>query len=187
MMHLLGSIGSHRRRPASTKFYYSHEQSASVVWTMKQVLIVFHTKFGNTEKLAREIGAGIEATGTAKCSVINIKAVGDQDFSSFDGVLFGGPIHAFRATSGIQGAVKKAAKRGLGGKLVGAFDTYQALGNKGRAAGQIRDLLKKEAHDARVFSEELTSLVDGYQGPLNEAEPARAREFGKRFAQELGK
>lgn len=153
---------------------------------MKQVLIVYDTKFGNTEQLAKEIGAGIEATGTARCSIINIKTVGDQDLSKFDGVLFGGPIHAFRATSGIQSAVKNASKRGLDGKLVGAFDTYQASGHRGKAAGQIRDLLKKKARGAKVFTEELTSLVDDYQGPLNEAEPARAREFGERFAQSLG-
>jgi flavodoxin len=153
---------------------------------MKRVLIVFDSKFGNTEQLAREIGAGVEAAGTAECSVINIKAVGDQDISSFDGVLFGAPIHAFRATSGIKDAVKKAAKKGLDGKLVAAFDTYQAAGHKGKAAGQIRDMLGKKARGARLFFQDLTSLVDGYEGPLNVAEPARAREFGQRFAQELG-
>lgn len=153
---------------------------------MKHVLIVYDSKFGNTEQLAKEIGAGIEATGVAECSIINIKAIGDQDFSSFDGALFGAPIHAFRATSGIKGAVKKAAKKGLDRKLVAAFDTYQAPGHKGKAAGQIRDLLKKKASGAKLFSEDLTSLVDGYEGPLNAAEPARAREFGQRFAQALG-
>jgi flavodoxin len=153
---------------------------------MKRVLIIFDSKFGNTEQLAREIGAGIEASGNAECNVVNFKAVGDQDLSSFDGVLFGAPIHAFRATSGIKGAVKKAAKMGLNGKLVAAFDTYQAAGHKGRAAGQIRDLLQKKASGARVFSQDLTALVDGYEGPLNAAEPAKAREFGQRFAHELG-
>jgi len=153
---------------------------------MKRVLIIFDSKFGNTEQLAREIGAGIQAASTAECSVVNIKMVGDQDISTFDAALFGAPIHAFRATSGIKGAVKKAAKMGLDGKLVATFDTYQAPGHKGRAAGQIRDLLKKKASGARFFSEDLSSLVDGYEGPLNEAEPARAREFGQRFAQELG-
>jgi flavodoxin len=157
-----------------------------VVKIMKRVLIVFDSKFGNTEQLAKEIGAGIEASGTAQCSVINIKTVGDQDLTAFDGVLFGAPIHAYRATSCIKGAVKKAAKKGLDGKLVAAFDTYQAPGHKGRAAGQIRDLLQKKASGARVFSEDLTALVDGYEGPLNTAEPAKAREFGQRFTQEMG-
>jgi flavodoxin len=153
---------------------------------MKRVLIVFDSKFGNTEQLAREIGSGIQATGTAEVSVINIKAVSDQDFSNIDAVLFGAPIHAFRATSGIKDAVKKAAKMGLDGKLIAAFDTYQSPGHKGKAARQIKDLLMKKAKGAKFFSEDLTSLVDGYEGPLNAAEPVKAREFGQRFAQELG-
>jgi menaquinone-dependent protoporphyrinogen IX oxidase len=120
---------------------------------MKRVLIVFDTKFGNTEKLGREIAAGIEESGTAECKVIGIKDVKSEDISGYDGVLFGGPVHAFRATRGIKGAVKEAAKK---------------------------------APRAKIFTPGFTALVDGYEGPLNAAEPAKAREFGQRFAQELG-
>jgi len=41
----------------------------SVVLHVKKVLVVFDTTFGNTEKLAREIAAGIEDAGTAECKV----------------------------------------------------------------------------------------------------------------------
>ena len=153
---------------------------------MKRVLLVFDTKFGNTEKLAKEIAAGIEETGTAECKVIGIKEVGSEDVSGYDGVLFGGPVHAFRATRGIKGAIKEAAKKGLDGKLISSFDTYQASGHKGNAARGIEEEVTKKAPRAKIFSPGLTALVDGYEGPLNEAEPARAHEFGKRFAQELG-
>ncbi len=153
---------------------------------MKKVLVVFDTKFGNTEKLGREIAAGIEETGTAECKVINIKEVKSEDISGFDGVLFGGPVHAFRATRGIKGAVKEAAKKGLDGKLVSSFDTYQAPGHRGNAVRQIEEEVSKKAPRAKIFTPGLTARVDGYEGPLNAAEPAKAREFGKKFAEELG-
>ncbi|MGD9396381.1 MAG: flavodoxin domain-containing protein [Candidatus Thorarchaeota archaeon] len=152
---------------------------------MKRVLVVFDTKFGNTEKLGREIAAGIEETGTAECKVIGIKEVKSEDLSGYDGVLFGGPVHAFRATRGIKGAVKEAAKKGLDGKLVSAFDTYQASGHRGNAVRGIESEVSKKAPRAKILSPGLTALVDGYEGPLNAAEPARAREFGKKFAGEL--
>ena len=152
---------------------------------MKKVLVVFDTKFGNTEKLGREIASGIEESGLAECKVINIKDVEAEDISVYDGVLFGGPIHAFRATRGIKNAVKKATKMGLDGKLVASFDTYQASGHKGKAAKQIEDLLKKKAKGAKIFSPGLTALVLDRKGPLKDDEPAKAREFGQRFAQEL--
>ena len=65
--------------------------------------------------------------------------VENEDLSVYDGALFGSPIHAFRATRGIKGAVKKAGKKGLKAKIVASFDTYQAPGHKGKAASQIED------------------------------------------------
>ena len=151
---------------------------------MKKVLVVFDTKYGNTEKLGREIASGIEESGLAECKVINIRDVETEDISVYDGVLFGGPIHAFRATSGIKNAVKKVAKQGLEGKLVAAFDTCmgsrQYRGTKG-----IEKIVRKKSPGARVMTPGLSALVDGFKGPLNSSEPARAREFGQRFAQEL--
>jgi len=155
------------------------------VSSLKKVLVVYDTKFGNTEKLAREIASGIEETGLAATKVINIDDVKDEDLGPFDGVLFGSPIHAFRATRGIKGAIKEASKKGLDGKLVGAFDTYQAPGHAGKCAGQIEGELRKKSKGATLFSKHLTALVDGYEGPLNAAEPAKARAFGKEFVTEL--
>ncbi len=153
---------------------------------MKKVLVVFDSTYGNTEKLGREIASGIEETGIAECKVINIDDVEAEDLSVYDGLLFGGPIHAFRATRGIKGAVKKAAKKGLDGKLVASYDTYQATSHEGKAAKQIEDLLKKKASGAKIFSPGLSALVLDRAGPLQEDEPTKAREFGQRFAQELG-
>lgn len=152
---------------------------------MKKVLVVFDTKFGNTEQVGREIAAGIEETGAAECKVIGIKDIDAEDFSIYDGVLFGGPVHAFRATRGIKGAIKNAADKGLDGKLVSSFDTHQSPGHKGNAARQIEGEIVKKAPGAKIFSPGLSARVDGYEGPLNAAEPARARDFGKRFASEL--
>ncbi|MFX1483826.1 MAG: flavodoxin domain-containing protein [Promethearchaeota archaeon] len=153
---------------------------------MKKVLVVFDTTYGNTEKIGREIAAGIEETGVVECKVINIKEVENEDLSVYEGALFGGPIHAFRATSGIKNAVKKAAKKGLDGKLISSFDTYQAASHEGRAARQILEMLTKKAKGARVFSPGMTALVLDAKGPLRDGEPEKAREFGQRFAKKLG-
>ena len=154
--------------------------------TMKKVLVIFDSTYGSTEKLAREIAAGIAETGKAECTVIGIGEVSSQDFTTFDGVLLGGPIHMFRAARGLRGAVKNAINAGLAGKLVGAFETYQAPGHAGRAVKHVEEEIAEKVPDAKIFTPGLTSLVDGRKGPLNTAEPAKAREFGQRFAEELG-
>jgi len=152
---------------------------------MKQVLVVYDSKFGNTKQLANYIAEGIGESGIAEAIVIGISEIEDQSFDTFDGILFGAPVHAFRATRGIKGAVKKAAKKGLDGKLVGAFETYQALRHAGKFSRQIEGDLQKKAKSAKMFSPALNSLVDGYEGSLNEAEPAKGKEFGQKFSQEL--
>ena len=64
--------------------------------TMKKVLVVFDSSFGNTEKIGREIATGIQESGIAECKVINIDDVESEDLSGYDGALFGSPIHAFQ-------------------------------------------------------------------------------------------
>ncbi len=153
---------------------------------MKKVLVVFDSNYGNTEKLGREIAAGIDETGLAECKVINIDDVEAEDLSIFDGALFGSPIHAFRATRGIKGAIKRAAKKGLKAMLVASFDTYQALGHEGMAAKQIEDELRKKISGAKIISPGLSAIVLDRKGPLGDDELPKARVFGKKFAQELG-
>ncbi|MBY8999109.1 MAG: flavodoxin family protein [Candidatus Thorarchaeota archaeon] len=153
---------------------------------MKKVLVVFDSSYGNTEKLAREIAAGITDTGKADCTVIGVSEVSSHDFTAFDGVLLGGPIHMFRAARGLRGAVTNAINAGLAGKLVGAFETYQSPGHAGRAVKYVEEEIAEKVPNARLFTPGLASLVDGRKGPLNAAEPAKAREFGQRFAAELG-
>ena len=152
---------------------------------MKKVLVIFDSTYGNTERVGREIAAGITETGLAECKVIGISEVNFQEFSAFDGVLLGGPIHMFRAARGITGATKNAIKKGLTGRLVGAFETYQAPGHSGRGVQKIEEMVRKGAPDAKIFSPGFSALVDGRKGPLNAAEPAKAKEFGKRYAEAL--
>jgi len=69
--------------------------------------------------------------------------------------------------------------------LVASFDTYQAPGHVGKAASQIEDELKKKISGAEVLTPGLSALVLGREGPLQDGELPRAREFGKDFAQRL--
>ncbi|MFW9788808.1 MAG: flavodoxin domain-containing protein [Candidatus Thorarchaeota archaeon] len=152
---------------------------------MKKVLVIFDSTYGNTEKLAREIAAAITETGKAECTVIGINEVNSHDIGSFDGVLLGGPIHMFRPAGGLRGAVKNVLKQGLKGKLVGAFETYQAPGHAGRAVRFVEDAVADKEPEARLFKPGLAALVEGLKGPLGASEPAKARDFGVRFAEEL--
>ncbi len=151
---------------------------------MKNVLIVYDSKFGNTKKLAQEIAAGIQEAGEINCKVENIKELDKGEVAAFDAVLFGCPVHVMRATRGIQGAIKRAAKDGLDGKIVTTFETYMGSHN-GKALRKMEELLTKKAPGARIITPGFSALVDGYEGPLNEEDAVKGKEFGRAIGQEL--
>ncbi|MHA2066591.1 MAG: flavodoxin family protein [Candidatus Thorarchaeota archaeon] len=151
---------------------------------MTNVLVVYDSKFGNTKKLAEEIAAGIQDAGEINCKVENIEDLDKGEVTAFDGVLFGCPVHVMRATRGIQGAIKRAAKDGLDGKLVTTFETYMGSHN-GKALRKMEELLTKKAPGARLVVPGFSALVDGYEGPLNAEDAIKGRDFGKAIGREL--
>ncbi|MHA2021439.1 MAG: flavodoxin family protein [Candidatus Thorarchaeota archaeon] len=151
---------------------------------MANVLLIYDSKFGNTKRLAEEIASGIEEAGEINCKVENIKDLDKGEVVPFDAVLFGCPVHVMRATRGIMGAIKKAAKDGLDGKLVTTFETYMGNHNS-KALRKMEELLTKKAPGARLVTPGFSALVDGYEGPLNAEDAAKGKEFGKTIGQEL--
>ncbi|MHA1924685.1 MAG: flavodoxin family protein [Candidatus Thorarchaeota archaeon] len=150
---------------------------------MKHALVIYDTTFGNTKLLAEEIAAGIAESGEITCTVKHHKKINGCDISRFDAFLFGGPIHAAMATRGIKGAIKKAAKVGLDGKLVSTFDTH--MGHEGRGVRNMEKLLTKVASSARLITPGFSCRVEGFRGPLSEEEIPRAREFGRTIGREI--
>ncbi|MFQ5833324.1 MAG: flavodoxin family protein [Candidatus Thorarchaeota archaeon] len=151
---------------------------------MKRALVVYDTTFGNTKLLAEEIAAGIEEAGDILCTLTKHSELSEQDIASYEGVLFGCPVHATTATRGIKGAIKKATKAGLDGKLGAVFDTYMGT-QRARAVRKMESEIKRRAPGMRLVTPGFTALVDGFRGPLNPAELPRARDFGKAFGAEL--
>jgi flavodoxin len=150
---------------------------------MKHALIVYNTTFGSTKKLAEEIAAGIQDAGEISCEVVNHKELNGKDVSRFDAILFGCPVHGAQATRGIKGAIKKAAKAGLDGKIVSTFDTH--MGHEGRAVRNMESLLTKVSPDARLITPGFSGRVKGFRGPLSDEEIPKAYEFGKTIGQEM--
>ncbi|MFW9845475.1 MAG: flavodoxin family protein [Candidatus Thorarchaeota archaeon] len=148
------------------------------------VLVVYDTKFGNTKLLAQKIAEGIEEAGDINCKLESINDEDKGEAGAFDAILFGCPVHAMRATRGIQGAIKKAAKDRLDGKLVTTYETYMGNHN-GKAIRKMEELLTKRAPRVRLITPGFSALVDGFEGPLNADDAIKAIEFGRTFGREL--
>jgi hypothetical protein len=163
------------------------------------VLLVFESMFGNSEKVARAVAAGLAThvevivreagTSTVDCLPPDLELL-----------VVGGPTHAFSMTRPTtrqdavrQGAGQGRADRGLREWLEGlgpdlarlpaaTFDTRVTRARKlpGSAArSAARVLRRKRAH--LVASPE-SFFVDDVAGPLGEDELTRAEAWGRRLA-----
>lgn len=150
-----------------------------------KALVVYDSFFGNTEKIAAEIG---KAMGAAKdvtvCRVTDAKS---SQLEGLDILVVGSPTRAFSPTPAIKAFLKGIPAKQLEGVKVSAFDTRMVIDEKtpgilrflvkffGYADKPILDALKKKGGEAAVPSEGF--FVTESEGPLAEGELERAGKW----------
>lgn len=153
------------------------------------VLVVYDSVFGNTEKVAREIGRALESGATVKTLLVT--EVDADQLSGVQLLVTGSPTRAFRPTQGIGGWLKNLPPGSLQGVTVAAFDTRIAaqdisspvlrflVSAMGYAAKSIAKRLEKAGGKLAAPPEGFA--VEGTEGPLKQGELERAAEWAKRL------
>jgi NAD(P)H dehydrogenase (quinone) len=98
-----------------------------------QILVLYHSKGGNTRKLAEMIAAGVEEVDGVSCLIRNCEEVTKEDFLGSAGIIAGSPVYF-----GVMAAeLKKVFDQFIGirkkmeGKVGAAFATSgDATGGK---------------------------------------------------------
>ncbi|HSL33433.1 MAG TPA: flavodoxin domain-containing protein [Candidatus Limnocylindrales bacterium] len=144
------------------------------------VLVVYSSKFGNTERLARAIGTALESTAT-----VRVVEAGPAENIHGDGVdllIVGAPTQVHGLLLGVRGFLRRLKDRGFSGRRAAAFDTRMAgdISKTGSAAQVIGRMLKRAGLTLVVAPESF--LVADYEGPLADREEARAMNWAQRVA-----
>lgn len=164
-----------------------------------EALVVFESMFGNSEHIAREIAAGVAETMNVEVRDATTDVPGARP-ERLDLLIVGGPTHAFamsrrntRAEAARQGGRAGLFDQGIREWLAGlphdlhalptaAFDTrvtkVHAL--PGSAAHGAARALRR--HGGRMVVPPESFYVSDTSGPLEDPEPERAREWGRRVA-----
>ncbi len=154
-------------------------------------LIVYDSVFGNTEKIARAIGAALGAQGNAE--TLPVGQVTAEKMRGLDLLVVGSPTRGLRPTEAISKLLNALPQAHLAGIQVAAFDTRLALdkidstfvrllvSKGGYAASTIAKVLKKKGGTLLAPPEGF--LVVGEQGPLVDGEIERAAQW----AEQLGR
>ena len=127
---------------------------------MKRAIVIYDSKFGNTEKIAIALKRGLEKQGVrAECA--NIDKVNVNKLVEYDFLAIGGPTHRRSASEPMKFFLEKLKSVDLKGKKAFAFDTRRRHWFAGSAAKFIEKELRgmglrivKRHSSAIIFEEE---------------------------------
>ncbi|MCK5333386.1 MAG: flavodoxin domain-containing protein [Candidatus Aenigmarchaeota archaeon] len=142
-------------------------------------LVVYDSKFGNTEKIAKAIGSALSKSGNV--NVVNVEKAGITDIEKVDILIVGSPTQAWSPTPATKSFLE-SIHAPLHSMPVAAFDTRfnRTRLLTGSAARKIAKALKKKG--STLLAEPESFFVTGMEGPLLEGEIERAKNWAKELA-----
>jgi flavodoxin len=150
-----------------------------------RALVLFDSGFGNTEKVARAVAAGIGNEAVVVRADSTFIPVTDVNL-----LVVGSPTNGGRPTQRIIDFLRRLPSGGLRNVRAAAFDTRLPENEQnfllrglmamiGYAAPRIATGLENAG--AQRIAEPAGFIVEGREGPLREGELARATEWGRRL------
>ncbi len=150
-----------------------------------KVLIVYATKYGNTEKVAKLIAEGITSVEGNEVIVNNVKDVNLKKEISYDLILIGSPNHFGRHIGSVKKFINKLPKSQLKVNAYAVFDTY-ILADFEKAVKKMEAQISEVMPDLTKASPGLSIKVEGTgtsKGPIVNEELPKCKEFGIKLVQ----
>lgn len=152
-----------------------------------KALVVYDSVFGNTEKIAREIGNAIGAGNEAQ--TVRAADVKDEMLDGIDLLVVGSPTRKFRPTATVVSFLNRLPASRLEGLRAAAFDTRVDLDRIGspvlrfiinQGGYAARPIAKRlERRGAEIAAELAGFLVENSEGPLKAGELERAATWAR--------
>jgi hypothetical protein len=164
-----------------------------------KALVMYESMFGNSERVARAVAAGLEEYGEVVVRDVTSAVPGEVP-ADVDLLVTGGPTHAFSMSrpNTREDAIRQGAGQGLATSGLrewlgampsdvhllssAAFDTRVSRARRlpGSAARSAARALRRRG--ARLVLDPESFYVDDVAGPLGGDELDRAREWGRTLA-----
>lgn len=141
------------------------------------IVIVYGTEYGNTERLARAMGAAVEMGNTVR--VVGVAEAATLEGTGVDLLVVGAPTQIHGMKSLVKPFLATLPERHFGDVAAAAFDTKLpgATWKTGAASKGIADRLRQSG--CRLVRPPESFIVEAGEGPLAEGEEARAVEWMK--------
>lgn len=128
---------------------------------MSKAIVVYYSKFGNTEKIAKALAQGMKSGGLdAEC--VKVEDVDPAKLVEYDVLALGAPTHAFGISQPMKDFLTKLENINLQGKKGFAFDTRLGSPLSGSAAKGIEKRLQK--HEVSIIRPHASSKIKTIEG-----------------------
>jgi flavodoxin len=149
---------------------------------MKRVIVIYHSQFGNTERIAKALADGIRGQGI-EVDCFAVDKVSFDNLATYDLFAVGGPTHKFGLSDPMKDFLEKLKTVDLRGKKAFAFDTKMKPWIAGSAAKKIEKNLK--GLGMSIAKPHYSAIVQGREGPLEEGIEEKFRQIGAEIAKLL--
>jgi len=150
---------------------------------MRKAIVVYDTRFGNTEKLAIAIARGIEKRGVA----VDCRSVDDvvvDELVGYDFIAVGGPTHMAGISKPMGEFLEELRRVDISGKKGFCFDTRNQsrlnIFDLNGAARRIEKKMKKMR--VKMMKPRGSALVEGREGPLEKGAQEAFEKTGAEIA-----
>jgi flavorubredoxin len=144
-----------------------------------KVVLVYDSKYGNTERIAQAIAKGLAGSGLTDVRVLWVAKACEDDFHDMDLWVIGSPTRwggpTFKMRTLLNNAIKYEGK----GRRAAVFDTRYDKVHSG-ATERLKAMLERGG--LALVTDPESFLVTGTSGPLKEGEESRAELYGKLIA-----
>jgi NAD(P)H dehydrogenase (quinone) len=138
---------------------------------MAKILIIYQSKTGNTEKMAKAVEAGAKREGVTVVRK-RLEEASVDDLPQFDGVILGSPTYFASCTAEVKRFIDDSVKHypNLAGKVGAAFSSSGDLGGGSETA--VLDLLRFFLVHGMIVPGYTTG---GHYGPVSVGAPDEGR------------
>ena len=155
-----------------------------------RVLIVYYTKYGNTEKVAKLIAEGISSIDGNEVIINNIKDINLGKEDSYDLILIGSPVHFGKHVGSVKKFINKLPKFQLKANAYSIFDTYmegdtekEGVCSYNIMLDKIEKQISEKLPNLKKISPGLSIKVEGMKGPIINDELPKCKDFGMKLVE----
>jgi len=149
---------------------------------MTKAIVVYDTKFGNTEKIAKVLAEGMKGQGV-EVDCVKVGEVEINKLEEYDLLVIGGPTQGFGISKPMKDFLDKLESAEISGRKAFVFDTKLKSRFAGSAGKGIENRLRKL--QMSIIRPHASATVKGTEGPLEEGMEEKFKEIASEIAKPI--